>query len=132
MTPAMLLFKEKPKEYPSNAARCQIKVEFKFMQDLVKHLKKRLKTNHVVSLKPIPFLTGLREDTGQSPKTLKFTYSRLNSLMKTLEILGKGFLFCTKNCCSVLIVYFLELISFIIVVKFLCLETEVVKSNLKG
>ena len=89
-----------------------------FMQDLVKHLKKRLKTNHVVSLKPIPFLTGLREDTGQSPKTLKFTYSRLNSLMKTLEILGKGFLFFIKNCCSVLIVYFLELISFIIVVSF--------------
>ena len=88
-----------------------------FMQDLVKHLKKRLKTNHVVSLKPIPFLTGLREDTGQSPKTLKFTYSRLNSLMKTLEILGKGFLFCIKNCASVLIVYFLELISFIIVIS---------------
>ena len=59
----------------------------KFMQDFVKHLKKRLKTNQVISMKPLVFLTGLREDTGQSPKTLKFTYSRLNSLMKTLEIL---------------------------------------------
>jgi DNA excision repair protein ERCC-2 len=58
-----------------------------FMQDLVKHLKKCLKTNSVVSFKPLHFLTKLREDTGQSPKTLKFTYSRLNSLMKTLEIL---------------------------------------------
>ena len=58
-----------------------------FMRDLVKHLKKRLKVNHVVSMKPITFLSDLRNDTGQSPKTLKFTYSRLNSLMRTLEIL---------------------------------------------
>ena len=70
---------------PGNIRRAEHFI--KFLQDLVTHLKTRLGINFVKQETPRTFLESLRQATGQSPKTLKFSYSRLNSLMRTLEIL---------------------------------------------
>ena len=71
---------------PGNIRRA--KHFLKFMYRLVTHIKRRLQRNSsVIREPPIRFLDIFCRDTGETSKTLKFTYSRLNSLMRTLEIL---------------------------------------------
>ena len=57
-----------------------------FLRRLVGYLQARLRTEVVESESPATFLQKLREATGIDAKTLRFSYERLNSLLKTLEI----------------------------------------------
>lgn len=62
-----------------------------FMKKLVEHLKARLKavsgpTGGVQSETPLAFLHRLMNGTSLEAKALKFAYSRLNSLLRTLQV----------------------------------------------
>jgi DNA excision repair protein ERCC-2 len=57
-----------------------------FLKKIVEYLKLRMRTNDVEEQTPLKFLHHLHEITALDRKPLKFTYSRLNSLMQTLEI----------------------------------------------
>lgn len=62
-----------------------------FMKKLVEHLKARLKTvagpnGGVQSETPLAFLHRLINGTSLEAKPLKFAYSRLNSLLRTLQV----------------------------------------------
>lgn len=58
-----------------------------FLRKIVEYLKSQLQSQHNVEKKtPLAFLSDLFRVTALERKPLKFTYSRLNSLMQTLEI----------------------------------------------
>lgn len=58
-----------------------------FLKKIVLYFKNQLKNIQGVELKtPLSFLNHLHSVTALERKPLKFTYSRLNSLLKTLEI----------------------------------------------
>jgi len=74
---------------PGNIRRAEHFVAF--MKKLVEHLKNRLKVvasndGGVVSESPMRFLHHLKLQTSLEAKPLKFCYSRLSSLLRTLEV----------------------------------------------
>mmetsp|Transcript_34561 Transcript_34561/g.97475 ORF Transcript_34561/g.97475 Transcript_34561/m.97475 type:complete len:753 (+) Transcript_34561:3-2261(+) len=69
---------------PGNIRRAEHFVAF--LRRLTDFLKLRLNTNVVESESPATFLDKLKEATGIDSKSLRFCYSRLNMLLKTLEI----------------------------------------------
>lgn len=56
------------------------------LRRLLDHLSGRLLTSQVESEGPLTFLRGLSDSQGVDPKTLRFCYDRLQSLLLTLEI----------------------------------------------
>lgn len=74
---------------PGNIRRAEHFVTF--MKKLVEHLKSRLRTvagpnGGVLSETPLAFLHRLINNTSLESKPLKFAYSRLNSLLRTLNV----------------------------------------------
>ncbi|GFH47649.1 DNA excision repair protein ERCC-2 [Chaetoceros tenuissimus] len=74
---------------PGNIRRAEHFIAF--MKKLVEHLKARLKavsgpTGGVQSETPLAFLHRLMNGTSLEAKPLKFAYSRLNSLLRTLQV----------------------------------------------
>ena len=73
---------------PGNIRRAEHFVSF--MKSIVVHLKKRLieqvQAHEVETETPLAFVHRLTNDTYQENKTLKFAYSRLNSLLRTLQV----------------------------------------------
>jgi DNA excision repair protein ERCC-2 len=74
---------------PGNIRRAEHFISF--MKKLVEHLKTRLKTvagpnGGVQSETPLAFLHRLINGTSLEAKPLKFAYSRLNSLLRTLQV----------------------------------------------
>jgi len=57
-----------------------------FMRKIVRHLKDQLRNPEAKWETPQAFLHQLHEMTGLEAKPMKFTYSRLNSLLRTLEV----------------------------------------------
>ena len=57
-----------------------------FVKKLVEFFKKRLKGTNVEKEFPEGFLHDLYLKTALEKKALRFTYSRLNSLLRTLEV----------------------------------------------
>lgn len=57
-----------------------------FLKKLVEYLKSRLKTVSVEQISPLAFIHDMAQKTGLERKPLRFVYSRLNSLLRTLEI----------------------------------------------
>ena len=62
-----------------------------FMKKLVEHLKARLRAitgpnGYVQSETPLAFLHRMMNNTSLEAKPLKFAYSRLNSLLRTLQV----------------------------------------------
>ena len=58
-----------------------------FLRKIIEFLKERMKSNVVQKDTPLVFLQQLHEQTGlDDRKPLRFSYSRLNSLLRTLEI----------------------------------------------
>jgi DNA excision repair protein ERCC-2 len=58
-----------------------------FLKKLVQYLKTYLsEAKNVENKTPLAFLFDLKEKSGLERKPLKFTYTRLNSLMRTLEV----------------------------------------------
>eukprot|EP00636_Phaeomonas_parva_P005982 CAMPEP_0118854258 /NCGR_PEP_ID=MMETSP1163-20130328/2524_1 /TAXON_ID=124430 /ORGANISM="Phaeomonas parva, Strain CCMP2877" /LENGTH=819 /DNA_ID=CAMNT_0006786953 /DNA_START=512 /DNA_END=2968 /DNA_ORIENTATION=+ len=57
-----------------------------FMRKIVRHLKDQLRNPEARWETPQAFLHELHDKTGLEAKPLKFTYSRLNSLLRTLEV----------------------------------------------
>jgi DNA excision repair protein ERCC-2 len=53
---------------------------------IVEHMKIRIRVQNVESETPLAFLHKLRQSTNIDRKPLKFTYSRLNSLLRTLQV----------------------------------------------
>ena len=76
---------------PGNIRRAEHFVAF--LKKLVEHLKRRLASGAslteeggVVSESPLRFLHHLRQDTNLEAAPLKFCYTRLSSLLRTLEV----------------------------------------------
>ena len=74
---------------PGNIRRAEHFVAF--MKKIVEHLKARLRTvagprGGVTSETPLAFLHRMITTTSLEAKPLKFTYSRLNSLLRTLQV----------------------------------------------
>mmetsp|Transcript_7086 Transcript_7086/g.11927 ORF Transcript_7086/g.11927 Transcript_7086/m.11927 type:complete len:984 (+) Transcript_7086:163-3114(+) len=57
-----------------------------FLKKIVQYLKTLMTGNDVTNKTPLAFLHDLQEATGLERKPLRFTYTRLNSLLRTLEI----------------------------------------------
>jgi DNA excision repair protein ERCC-2 len=58
-----------------------------FLKKVVVYLKNYLRDGQSVELKtPLAFIHALNQATGLERKPLRFTYSRLNSLLRTLEV----------------------------------------------
>jgi DNA excision repair protein ERCC-2 len=57
-----------------------------FLKKLVEYLKSRLKSINVEQISPMSFIHDLVQKTGLERKPLRFVYTRLNSLLRTLEI----------------------------------------------
>jgi len=57
-----------------------------FLKKIVEYFKKRLRGSNVEKESPVAFMHDLHTKTALEKKVLKFTYSRLNSLLRTLEI----------------------------------------------
>ena len=58
----------------------------RFMRLVVRFLKQRIKVAQVETETPTAFLHRMHTTTALDPRPLKFAYSRLNSLLRTLEI----------------------------------------------
>ncbi|CAM9967486.1 unnamed protein product, partial [Phaeothamnion confervicola] len=71
---------------PGNIRRAEHFVAF--MRKIVEHLKTRVRVQNVESETPLAFLHRLQQQTSLEAKPLRFAYSRLNSLLRTLEITG--------------------------------------------
>jgi DNA excision repair protein ERCC-2 len=69
---------------PGNIRRAEHFVTF--MKKIVEHMKVKTRGGSVCIETPMAFLHILNEQTGLDRKPLKFTYSRLNSLLRTLEV----------------------------------------------
>ena len=74
---------------PGNIRRAEHFIAF--MKKIVEHLKSRLRTvagpnGGVQSETPLAFLHRMMNGTSLEPKPLKFAYSRLNSLLRTLQV----------------------------------------------
>jgi len=74
---------------PGNIRRAEHFISF--MKKVVEHLKARLRTvagpnGGVKSETPLAFLHQMISGTSLEPKPLKFAYSRLNSLLRTLQL----------------------------------------------
>jgi len=69
---------------PGNIRRAEHFVSF--LRRFIDFLKQRMDTRQVESEAPATFLQKLKDQTGIDAKSLQFCYSRLNSLMRTLEI----------------------------------------------
>jgi len=57
-----------------------------FMKKVVEHLKSLLRVDSTQKQSPLAFLHYLQASTALEPKPLRFAYSRLNSLLRTLEV----------------------------------------------
>lgn len=57
-----------------------------FLKKIVEFLKVRLRSTSVQKDTPLKFLFDLQDSTGLERKPLRFAYSRLSSLLRTLEI----------------------------------------------
>lgn len=57
-----------------------------FLKKIVEYLKLRMKTSDVQNETPLRFLHHIHETTALERKPLRFTYSRLSSLLQTLEV----------------------------------------------
>ncbi len=57
-----------------------------FMKKVVEHLKSLLRVDTTQKQSPLAFLHYLQTKTALEVKPLRFTYSRLNSLLRTLEV----------------------------------------------
>jgi len=57
-----------------------------FIREFVEYLKQAMKGHEVEVKSPMAFLHKLNEETAIESKPLKFSYSRLNSLLRTLQL----------------------------------------------
>ena len=57
-----------------------------FLKKVVEHLKLKMRGGSVAKETPLAFLQQFTEQTALEQKPLQFTYSRLNSLLKTLRV----------------------------------------------
>lgn len=57
-----------------------------YLKKIIVHLKSYFEQANVEHVTPLSFLHNLQQATGLERKPLKFTYTRLNSLLRTLEI----------------------------------------------
>ncbi len=58
-----------------------------YLKKIIEYLKQKMRSDSVQKDTPLSFLRNLSEVTGlDDRKPLRFTYSRLNSLLRTLEI----------------------------------------------
>jgi DNA excision repair protein ERCC-2 len=57
-----------------------------FLKRVVEHLKKKIKGTNIEKLTPLSFLYSMNDQSAIERKSLRFTYTRLNSLLRTLEI----------------------------------------------
>ncbi|CAM9937713.1 unnamed protein product [Ascophyllum nodosum] len=71
---------------PGNIRRAEHFVSF--LRKVVEHFKSRVRVQSVESETPLAFVHRLQQVTALERKPLKFTYSRLNSLLRTLEVTG--------------------------------------------
>ncbi|KAA0151838.1 hypothetical protein FNF29_04244 [Cafeteria roenbergensis] len=69
---------------PGNIRNAELFV--RFMRHVVRFLKDRIKVAHVDSETPASFLHRMGTTLSVDPKPLRFAYSRLNSLLRTLEV----------------------------------------------
>jgi len=59
-----------------------------FLKRLLDHMKRRLESRKLEQEAPTKFLHGLETEAYMDPKPMKFCYTRLASLLRTLEITG--------------------------------------------
>eukprot|EP00904_Undaria_pinnatifida_P005279 jgi/Undpi1/1881/HiC_scaffold_12.g05268.m1 len=71
---------------PGNIRRAEHFVSF--MRKIVEHFKTRVRVQSVESETPLAFVHRMHQVTALERKPLKFAYSRLNSLLRTLEVTG--------------------------------------------
>ncbi|CAN0106567.1 unnamed protein product, partial [Ectocarpus sp. 13 AM-2016] len=71
---------------PGNIRRAEHFVSF--MRKVVEHFKTRVRVQSVESETPLAFIHRMQQVTALERKPLKFAYSRLNSLLRTLEVTG--------------------------------------------
>ncbi|CAM9956964.1 unnamed protein product [Ectocarpus sp. 6 AP-2014] len=71
---------------PGNIRRAEHFVSF--MRKVVEHFKTRVRVQSVESETPLAFVHRMQQVTALERKPLKFAYSRLNSLLRTLEVTG--------------------------------------------
>lgn len=57
-----------------------------FLKRVVEFLKKRMKGSAIEKSTPLAFLHDMHSDSAIERKSLRFTYTRLNSLLRTLQI----------------------------------------------
>mmetsp|Transcript_27360 Transcript_27360/g.33406 ORF Transcript_27360/g.33406 Transcript_27360/m.33406 type:complete len:795 (-) Transcript_27360:280-2664(-) len=69
---------------PGNIRKAQHFV--KLLDIIIKHLKTRMRVQRVEKETPIAFLHNVQSTIGVESKPLRFAYSRLNSLLRTLRI----------------------------------------------
>jgi len=69
---------------PGNIRKAQHFV--KLIDVVIKHLKTRMRVQRVEKETPIAFLHNLQSNIGIESKPLRFAYSRLNSLLRTLRV----------------------------------------------
>ena len=78
---------------PGNIRNAELFV--RFMKHVVRHLRERIKVAAVVCETPTRFLLDMGTSLGIDPKPLRFAYSRLSSLLRTLQV---GF---RVECCTI-------------------------------
>ena len=71
---------------PGNIRNAELFV--RFMKHIVSWLRDKIKVAAVVSETPVQFLSALSSKLGVDPRPLRFAYSRLSSLLRTLQVTG--------------------------------------------
>ncbi len=108
---------------PGNIRRAEHFITF--MKKLVEHLRSRLRTvagpnGGVLSESPLAFLHRLVNSTSLEAKPLKFAYSRLNSLLRTLNVANLdefSSLTDVSDFCSLLATYSTGVARFAIILE---------------
>lgn len=73
---------------PGNIRNAQLFL--RLMRTVCTYLKQRLKVSQVESESPMSFLLKMRQTLSIETRSLRFAYSRLNSLLRTLQVSGCG------------------------------------------
>ena len=73
---------------PGNIRNAQLFL--RLMRTVCTYLKQRLKVSQVESESPMSFLLKMRQTLSIETRSLRFAYSRLNSLLRTLQVSGRG------------------------------------------
>ena len=73
---------------PGNIRNADLFVQY--MRHVVRYLRERIKVAVVETVNPASFLSKMGQELGIDTRPLRFAYTRLNSLLRTLQVTDVG------------------------------------------